>query len=253
MSALPLAGRVALVTGAGQGVGRGMALALARAGAAVAVVGRTLEKCERTAAEIAAQGGTAIALACDVGKRDEVEATVAEVVARLGGVTILVNNAHTSRPQTLIAELTDKDMAIALKGMFGALYFLQACLPYLPDGKGRVLNLGSVSGTRGDAGFAAYAMAKEAVRALARVAARELGPRGITVNTICPLSESPGMEYMREKDPAFVPALEAGTVLGRIGSSTDEVGTTVAFLCSDGGGYITGQTINVDGGTWIVP
>jgi NAD(P)-dependent dehydrogenase (short-subunit alcohol dehydrogenase family) len=113
--------------------------------------------------------------------------------------------------------------------------------------------LGSVSGTRGDAGFAAYAMAKEAVRALSRVAARELGPRGITVNTVCPLSESPGMEYMREKDPAFVPALEAGTVLGRIGSSEVEVGAAVAFLCSDGGGYITGQTINVDGGTWIVP
>ncbi len=248
-----LAGRVAIITGAGQGVGRGIALALAREGAKVAVVGRTLEKCERTAAVIAAAGGTAIALACDVGKREQVEAAVAETVARLGGVTILVNNAHTSRPQTPIADVTDKDMAIALKGMFGALYFLQACLPHLPERTGRVLNLGSVSGTRGDAGFAAYAMAKEAVRALARVAARELGSRGITVNTICPLSESPGMEYMREEDPSFVPALEAGTVLGRIGSSEDDVGATAAFLCSDAGGYITGQTVNVDGGTWIVP
>ena len=248
-----LAGRVAIVTGAGQGVGRGIALALAREGAAVAVVGRTLAKCERTAAEIADAGGRAIALSCDVGKREEVEAVVAETVARLGGVTFLVNNAHTSRPQTLIADVTDKDMAIAMKGTSGALYFLQACLPHLPERLGRVINLGSVSGTRGDAGFAAYAMAKEAVRALSRVAARELGPRGITVNTICPLSESPGMEYMREKDSAFVPALESGTVLGRIGSSEDEVGATAAFLCSDAGGYITGQTINVDGGTWIVP
>ena len=248
-----LAGKVALVTGAGQGVGRGIALALAREGAAVALCGRTVEKCSRTADEIAGFGGTAIALACDVSKREQVEATVGEVVAQLGGVTILVNNAHASRPQTSIAETTDKDMAIALKGMFGALYFTQACLPHLPDGEGRIINLGSVSGTRGDAGFAAYAMAKEAVRALARVAARELGPRGISVNTVCPLSESPGMEHMRTIDPDFVPLLEAGTVLGRIGRSEGDVGKTVAFLCSEGGGYITGQTINVDGGTWIVP
>lgn len=248
-----LGGKVAIVTGAGQGVGRGIALALAREGAAVAVIGRTLEKCERTVAEIAALGSTGIALSCDVGKRDEVEAAVAQVLAALGGVTILVNNAHTSRPQTPIAEITEKDMAIALKGMFGALWFTQACLPHLPDRAGRIVNLGSVSGTRGDAGFGAYAMAKEAIRGLSRVAARECGPRGITVNTVCPLSDSPGMEWMRDKDPAFVPALEAGTVLGRIGSSEAEVGATVAFLCSEAGGYITGQTINVDGGTWIVP
>jgi NAD(P)-dependent dehydrogenase (short-subunit alcohol dehydrogenase family) len=248
-----LAGKVAIVTGGGQGVGRGIALALAREGAVVAVVGRTLEKCERTVAEIAALGGTGLALACDVGKREQVEEVVAEVIAKLGGVTLLVNNAHSSRPQTPIEAITDKDRAIALKGMFGALYFTQACLPHLPENEGRIVNLGSVSGTRGDAGFGAYAMAKEAIRGLSRVAARECGPRGITVNTVCPLSDSPGMEWMKTVDPAFVPAMAASTALGRIGSSERDVGRTVAFLCSEAGGYITGQTINVDGGTWIVP
>lgn len=248
-----LGGKVAIVTGGGQGVGRGIALALAREGAAVAVVGRTLEKCERTVAEIVALGGSAMAISCDVGKRDQVDNVVARVVAELGGVAMLVNNAHSSRPQTLIGDITDKDMAIALKGMFGALYFIQACLPHLPDGAGRIVNLGSVSGLRGDAGFGAYAMAKEAIRGLSRVAARECGPRGITVNTICPLADSPGMDYMRETDAEFVPWLEAGTVLGRIGSSEQDVGRTIAFLCSDAGAYITGQTINVDGGTWMVP
>jgi 2-hydroxycyclohexanecarboxyl-CoA dehydrogenase len=250
---LLLVNKVAVVTGGGQGVGRGIALALAREGAAIAVVGRTLEKCERTAAEIMAQGGRAIALSCDVGKREQVDAVVAQTVTQLGGVTILINNAHSARPQTLIADITDKDMAIALKGMYGALYFIQACLPHLPDQMGRIVNLGSVSGTRGDAGFGAYAMAKEAIRGLSRVAARECGPRGITVNTICPISESPGMDYMRDKDPEFVPALAAATALGRIGDSEQDVGRAVAFLCSEAGGYITGQTINVDGGTWITP
>ncbi len=248
-----LRGKVAIVTGGGQGIGRGIALALAKEGASVAVIGRTLEKCERTVAEMTAQGDKGIALSCDVGRRDQVELAVAQVIAAFGAVTVLVNNAHSSRPQTPITEITDKDMAIALKGMFGALYFTQACLPLLPDDAGRIINLGSVSGTRGDAGFGAYAMAKEAIRGLSRVAARECGPRGITVNTICPLADSPGMDYMASIDADFVPALAASTALGRIGSSERDVGRTVAFLCSEAGGYITGQTINVDGGTWIVP
>lgn len=248
-----LDGKVALVTGAGQGVGRGIALALAREGAALAIVGRTLEKCERTVAEIEALGGRAIALGCDVGKREQVEATVAQTVAALGGVDVLVNNAHASRPLTAVADTTDKDMAIAMKGMTGTLLFMQACLPDLTERRGRVINIGSISGTRGDAGFAAYAMAKEAIRALSRVAAREWGPLGITVNVVCPFSDSPGIEYMIETQPDFIPQLTAGTVLGRLGSSERDVGRTVVFLASDDAAYITGQTINVDGGMWIVP
>lgn len=250
-----LSGRVAIVTGAGQGVGRGIALALSRQGCAVAVVGRTLAKCERVLAEIQALGGCGVALSCDVSRRDEVEATVAATIAELGGLHILVNNAHNSRPLTPIVEVTDKDMHIAMKGTTGTLLFMQACHPHLAKvGKqGRVINLGSVSGTRGDAGFAAYAMAKEAIRALSRVAAREWGPEGITVNVICPFSESPGYEWMTENDPEFAQGLTDGTALQRIGSSEDEVGATAAFLASAAGGYITGQTINVDGGMWITP
>lgn len=250
-----LDGKVALVTGAGQGVGRGIALALAARGACVAVVGRTLEKCERTVAEIVVAGGTAMAFACDVSKRTEVESTVAATVDAFGTVHILVNNAHTSRPLTPIIEVTDKDMHIAMKGTNGALLFMQACYPHLVQASrhGRVINLGSVSGTRGDEGFAAYAMSKEAIRALTRVAAREWGPKGITVNVVCPFSESPGYEWMSENDPQFAQSLTDGTALHRIGSSEKEVGATVAFLASQAGGYITGQTINVDGGMWIAP
>jgi NAD(P)-dependent dehydrogenase (short-subunit alcohol dehydrogenase family) len=248
-----LAGKVAIVTGAGQGVGRGIALALAREGAAVAVIGRTLEKCQRTAAEIEAFGGRGIALACKVNHRDQVEAAVAEVVEALGGVDILVNNAHTSNPMVPFEAVSDKDMAVAMHGFHGAFYFMQACFEQLKARKGKVFNLGSSAGIRGDAGFTSYAAGKEAIRAISRVAAREWGVHGITVNVICPFSDSPGIEYMIENEPGFIDELTAETVLKRLGSSELDVGRTVAFLASEGGSYITGQTINVDGGMVIVP
>lgn len=248
-----LTGKTAIVTGAGQGVGRGIALALAKEGASVAVVGRTLSKCERTVAEIAAAGGVGMALACDVAVRADVAAVVDRVVAVFGGVTTLVNNAHTSRPLTALADTSDADMALAMAGFQGAFHFMQACLPHLRVAGGSVINLGSVAGMRGDAGFASYAAAKEAIRAMSRVAAREWGGFGITVNTVCPFSDSPGIDYMLAKNPGFVAELTADTVLGRLGSSEADVGRTVVWLASDDGAFVTGQTINVDGGIWIAP
>lgn len=253
-----LTGKVAIVSGAGQGVGRGIALALADAGASLVVVGRTLEKCERTAAEIAAAGGSALALACDVSSRDDVARVVAQVITALGRIDILVNNAHTSRPMVGLEATSDKDMALAFQGFHGAFYFMQAAFPHLQaagaeGAGGRVINLGSVAGIRGDEGFASYAAAKEAVRAMSRVAAREWGAYGITVNVICPFSDSPGVEYMINKVPGFIDELTGQMAVKRLGSSQADVGATVVFLCGPGGSYITGQTINVDGGIWIAP
>lgn len=248
-----LSGKVAIVTGGGQGVGRGIALALAKAGAAVAVVGRTLEKCVRTVEEIKAAGGTAIALSCDVGHRDAVNAVVSQTVEALGAIHIIVNNAHNSRPMVPFTETTDKDMAVSLKAMHGTYYFMQACFPFLKANRGKVINLGSVSGIRGDAGFTAYAVAKEGIRAMSRVAAREWGQYGITVNVICPFSESPGVEYMINNQPGFIDTLTESTSMKRLGSSENDVGRTVVFLSSADADYITGQTINVDGGIWIAP
>lgn len=248
-----LSGKVAIVTGGGQGVGRGIALALGKAGAAVVVAGRTVEKCERTVAEIEAAGGEGLALACDVGGREDCSAVVAQAVERFGRLDVLVNNAHTSRPMVGVEATRDKDMALAFQGFHGGFYFMQAAFPHLKESKGRVINLGSVAGIRGDAGFGAYAAAKEAVRALSRVAAREWGEHGITVNVVCPFSESPGVEYMIENQPGFIDELTGQTAMKRLGSSENDVGAAVVFLCGPGGSYVTGQTLNVDGGIWIAP
>lgn len=248
-----LSGKTAIVTGAGQGVGRGIALALASAGARLVLAGRTLAKVEGTAAEIAERGGEALALACDVGSREDVEAVVTQAIARFGRIDVLVNNAHTSRPMVPFEATRDKDMALAFQGFHGAFHFMQACFPHLKDSRGKVFNLGSVAGIRGDAGFTSYAAAKEAVRAISRVAAREWGPLGITVNVICPFSDSPGVEYMIDNVPGFIDELTAETAVKRLGSSELDVGRTIAFLAGPGGDYITGQTINVDGGIWIAP
>ena len=248
-----LLGKVAIVTGAGQGVGRGIARALADAGATVVLAGRTLEKCERVRAEIEATGGMALAAACNVADRQDCEALIERTMAAFGRLDILVNNAHTSRPMVGVEATRDKDMALAFQGFHGGFYCMQAAFPHLKASKGRVINLGSVAGIRGDAGFGAYAAAKEAVRGLSRVAAREWGEHGITVNVVCPFSESPGVEYMIETQPGFIDELTAQTSMKRLGNSKDDVGATVVFLCGPGGSYITGQTISVDGGIWIAP
>ena len=248
-----LAGKVAIVTGAGQGVGRGIALALASAGATVVLAGRTLAKCEAVLAEIEGEGGRGLALACDVSQRADCEALVEQAVAAFGRLDILVNNAHTSRPMVGVEATRDKDMALAFQGFHGGFYCMQAAFPHLKETKGRVINLGSVAGLRGDAGFGAYAAAKEAVRGLSRVAARDWGAHGITVNVVCPFSESPGVEYMIDTQPGFIDELTDQTAMKRLGNSKDDVGAAVVFLCGPGGSYITGQTINVDGGIWIAP
>jgi NAD(P)-dependent dehydrogenase (short-subunit alcohol dehydrogenase family) len=204
-------------------------------------------------AEIEALGGRGLALSCKVNHREEVDAAVAAVVDALGGVDVLVNNAHSSRPMVPFEEVTDKDIAVAMHGFYGAFYFMQACFEQLKARRGRVFNLGSSAGIRGDAGFASYAAGKEAVRAISRVAAREWGVHGITVNVISPFSESPGIEYMIENEPGFIDSLTDQTSLKRLGSSELDVGRTIAFLASEGGSYITGQTINIDGGIVIAP
>jgi 2-hydroxycyclohexanecarboxyl-CoA dehydrogenase len=240
---------VAIVTGAGQGIGRGTALALAKEGAAVALVGRTLSKCEAVAAEIVTHGGRALPLACDVSVRSQVDAAVAATVNAFGGIDILVNNAQTSVQATL-EDTTDEDIELAWRtGPMATFYAMQSALPHLRASQGgTVVNFGSSTAIEGNVAFGAYAMAKEAIRGLSRVASREWGQFGIRVNVIVPNALSPASEDFRDAHPERFARMEARVPLGRVGDPENDIGRAVVALAADDLTYLTGQTLMLTGG-----
>ncbi|EID11738.1 SDR family NAD(P)-dependent oxidoreductase [Mycolicibacterium phlei] len=244
-----LEGTVALVTGAGQGIGRGIALALARDGASVVLAGRTKTKCDAVAAEIAAEGATAEAVQCDVTVRADVDHAVAHAVATFGGLDILVNNAQ-SAVQKPITDTTDDDVELCFRsGAMATLYGMQAAYPHLVARKGgSIVNLASSTAIKGDPTFGSYAMAKEAIRGLSRVAVREWGPDNIRVNVIVPAAMSPAAEEFKQNYPEMFDRHLKSVPLQRMGDPCQDIGRAVAALVSDDFSYVTGQTLMLTGG-----
>ena len=244
--------KVAIVTGAGQGIGRGIALAVAKEGACVAAVGRTAAKVEKVAAEIAEVGGVAMPFACDVSERSAVNTMVDAVVDTWGTVDIVINNAEDS-VQRMFEETSDDDIARAYRtGPLATVYVMQACLPHLKRRGGSIVNFGSSTAITGATTFSAYAMAKEAIRGLTRVASRELGPYGIRVNTACPASLSPSAEQWAKEHPERFEKVLQSIPLGRMGDAETDVGRAVVALVSDDLQYVTGSTLILEGGRVIV-
>jgi len=245
-----LSERVAFVAGGGQGIGRGVALALGAEGARVAAVDLRGTKAEATAAEIIDRQGEAMSVTCDVRDRAAVDAAVAAVVDRFGGIDILVNAALG--PLTVVPfEHTTLEAMEELwrSGLLGTAFTMQACLPHLRrSGHGRVINFGSGAGINGSPGYGAYAPVKEAVRALTRVASREWGPDGITVNAICPYANSPAWKQWAERNPEFVAQATGSTSVGRVGDCELDIGRAAVWLASDDASFTTGHTLMVDGG-----
>lgn len=244
-----LADRVVLVTGAGQGIGRGIALALAKQGAQVGVAGRTVAKCEGVVAEIEALGAKAIAIACDVTDRTDIEAAVAQVVNRFGGLDALVNNAQSS-VQRLLADTSDADVELCWRsGPLATLHAMQAALPHLIErGGGAIVNFGSSTAIDGAATFGAYAMAKEGIRGLSRVAAREWGRYGIRVNVVVPNALTPSAERFRDEHPERFERMQAALTLRRVGDPETDIGRAVVALVSDDLAYLTADTLMLTGG-----
>jgi NAD(P)-dependent dehydrogenase (short-subunit alcohol dehydrogenase family) len=241
-----LDGKIAIVTGAGRGIGRGIARALAKAGAGVAILELDPATGSATADEITASGGHAFALAGSVRERADCEAIVAAASDRFGGVDVLVNNAQQV-PMGPLDTCTDDDMYTAWEsGALAAFRLMQLCHPLMRErGGGAIVNLGSGAGTEGVAGLGAYAVAKEGIRALTKIATLEWGGDNIRVNTVCPWAEN---EYWIGLSDAQRAARLRHNPLKRIGDPEADIGAVVVFLAGDAGSYVTGQTVHVDGG-----
>ncbi len=243
-----LAGKVALITGAGQGVGRGIAVALAKAGVKVAVSGRTLAKVEDAAREIEAAGGEALAVECNVKQLDSLESCVQAVVQRFGGLSILVNNAQEV-PMGKLMDVSDASFEAGwLSGPAATLRLMKLCYPYL-KGDGAIVNLASAAGKRWDAsGYGAYGAVKEAIRQLTRAAACEWGKDNIRSNVLLPLAESEGLIGWTAARPEEAKAYFSTIPMRRVGNCELDIGRFVVTLCSDDCRYVNGQSIALDGG-----
>ncbi len=245
-----LTGRVAIVTGAAQGVGLGIALALASEGASLAIVDRNHEGALAAVTQCRDRGVRAEAFACDVADRADVTRTINSVVEMFGGLHVLVNNAHAFTLGIPLLDTMLDDMEQSWRtAVLGTLYCMQAAYSALAVDGGKILNIGSGSALDGDAGSASYGSAKEGVRVLTRVAAREWGPQGIYVNTLCPFSRSPRWEAFAAEHPGRVERQAASLPLRRApGDPELDIGRAAVFLVSDDSSYVTGQTLFVEGG-----
>lgn len=245
-----LEGKVAIVTGGGQGVGQGIAFALADQGASIAVVGRTLHKCERTCAEIRRRGGQAVAIECDIKHAQALARCVAQTLESFGAINILVNNAQEVQ-ESLGELLSVTDEAIEagwLSGAMATLRLMRLCFPYL-KGDGSIVNVATTAAKRWNlASYGAYAAVKEAIRAFSRAAACEWGKDNVRTNVIMPLASSPGLATWAAWNPEDAEEFIAGLPMRRIGDCEQDIGRFVALLCADQSRYVNGQTIALDGG-----
>lgn len=247
-----LQGRIAFITGAGRGIGRGIALAFAREGAVLGLLEIDGQRLAETAKCLEGQGARCLAIEGDVATRATCEAAIARTVDTFGGLDVLVNNAAwTPTPGLLLADFDDATFARVLAtNLWATFWCMQAARPHLARrGRGSIINFASGSGTRGQETQGAYAAAKEGIRGLSRVAAREWGPDGIRVNVICPFANSPGMVEWSKLDPAGYAASLEQIPLRRVGDCEEDVGRVAVFLASDDSAYVTAQTMFVDGGS----
>jgi 3-oxoacyl-[acyl-carrier protein] reductase len=247
----PIAGRSVVVTGGSRGIGRGIARVFAAAGARVLITGRDQAALDAAVADLKAasdgSGGEVSGFAADVADRAACDAMAAAAVERHGGIDVLCANAGIF-PSARLEDMTPEDLDTVLgTNVKGTVFAVQACLPALAEtGRGRVVLTSSITGpTTGYPGWSHYGASKAAQLGFLRTAAMELAPKKITINAVLPGNIM--TEGLVDMGQEYLDGMAAAIPLRRIGS-VEDIGNAALFLATDEAGYITGQTITVDGG-----
>jgi NAD(P)-dependent dehydrogenase (short-subunit alcohol dehydrogenase family) len=243
-----LAGRVALVTGAGAGIGEGIARRFAEEGAKVVVA-----ELDSAAGEAVADAVGGVFVGTDVSDRVQVEKAVQTAVSEFGSVDIVVNNAWGGGSIGRVEHKTDEQLANGIAvGYYGPYWAMRAAFPHMKrNGWGRIVNMCSLNGVNAHMGSLEYNAAKEALRALTRTAAREWAPTGVTVNAICPAAKSQAFFRAIGEYPELEAMADAANPMGRMGDPYEDIAPIAVFLASDACRYLTGNTLFVDGGSHI--
>ena len=246
-----LDGQVAVVTGAGGGIGHGGAVALAEAGADVALIGRSVGKLKETAAAVEKTGRRALIVQADVTDETMVETARARIAAELGNADILFNNAGITSPKTLNEMTLDEWCRVLDVNLTGAFLCSRAfSKAMVARGRGRIINMGSILSGRGMANRTAYSATKAGLANFGAAMAFELGPHGITVNTIrAGVTKTPALMKIPEHD-MIIDAATRRNPTGRM-TTPQDVADAIVALSGEGTGFINGETIGVDGGEFI--
>ena len=241
-----LNGKTAIVTGASRGIGAAIAHRLCEAGANVALCSRSADAVGQIADTLQGKGYTVLSMAADISQKADVEALIEKTISHFSQIDILVNNAGITRDM-LLMRLKDEDWdAVLQTNLTGTMYCTRAVLrPMIRQKSGRIINISSVIGLVGNAGQASYAAAKAGIIGLTKATAKEVGARGITVNAIAP-------GFITTDMTAQIPEQSQQQLLEliplRAFGHPEDVADAVCFLASDAARYITGQTLQVDGG-----
>lgn len=252
MSLFGLKSKVALITGSSKGIGQAIATRMAEQGASVVISSRNQDACDQVAAGINAQGGTAIAIACNINYKEQLAELVSKTEAQLGRVDILVCNAAINPYFGPSQDISDAAFDKVMHSNIGSVHRLcQMVIPAMAEaGGGAVIIVSSIGGLKGSSSLGAYAISKAADMQIARNLAVEWGPKNVRVNCIAPGLVRTDFARALWENPEIYEATVANYPLRRIGEP-DEIAGAAVFLASDAGSFTTGQTIVIDGGGTI--